>query len=65
MSNKEERIIKMIVSGEMCYDCGSTIENHHTALCELCCEAEGDILDLPSKNEHSQHWSGEIPEHLK
>jgi hypothetical protein len=30
---------------EPCWDCGSTIPNHHTALCDF--TEDGNILDLP------------------
>ena len=57
--------IKHLSRKDSCYDCGSTIENHHTKLCDMCCEEEGDIRDLPSRHEHTQHWNHVVPEHLK
>ena len=36
-----------------CYDCGSTIEGHHTPKCEFA--VEGDVLDLP-EIEGTQWW---------
>lgn len=36
-----------------CFDCGSTVENHHTPKCELC--EDDAIRDLPAKG-NSQYW---------
>lgn len=44
---------------EACYDCGSTIQGHHTAMCDLA--GVGEKHDLPSKPK-SHHWTGEVPE---
>lgn len=41
-----------------CWDCGSTIEGHHTALCDMA--DAGDILDLPAQP-GTQWWTGEVP----
>lgn len=38
---------------ERCWDCGSTIPGHHTALCAFA--APNDIRDLPSKP-GTQYW---------
>lgn len=39
---------------EPCYDCGSTIENHHTAKCELAPEeCERDLDSIPG----TQWWT--------
>ena len=49
---------------DACYDCGSTIVGHHTELCDMCCEDEGDVRDLPAQ-EGTQWWTKEVPNHLK
>ncbi len=49
---------------DSCYDCGSTIEGHHTETCDMCVEEEGDVRDLPSIG-YTQWWTKEIPNHLK
>lgn len=46
-----------------CYDCGSTIQNHHTPLCDL--TGSNDVLDLPTNNNYTQHWNGEVPKGLE
>lgn len=41
-----------------CYDCGSTIEGHHTELCEM---AEDDaVRDLPA-HPGTQWWTEAVP----
>ena len=42
-----------------CYDCGSTIAGHHTALCDMA--GKDDKMDLPARP-NSQHWTGDMPE---
>lgn len=37
-----------------CYDCGSTVIGHHTALCDLA--PDDAVLDLPSRP-GTQHWT--------
>lgn len=44
--------------GDPCYDCGSTIPGHHTALCDFA--PEDAVRDLPSHPD-TQHWTGEAP----
>src|SRR5262245_1452172 len=39
-----------------CYDCGSKIPGHHTALCDLA--GEEDVKDLPARP-GTQYWTGE------
>lgn len=46
----------------MCYDCGSTIPNHHTPLCALA--DDDDIKDLPQK-EGTQWWIGWVNKFFK
>ena len=41
-----------------CYDCGSTIPNHHTPLCDLA--PDGAIRDLPAAA-GTQWWTGVNP----
>lgn len=38
-----------------CYDCGSTIDRHHTALCDM--TSKGDKKDLPAEP-GTQWWTG-------
>jgi len=40
-----------------CYDCGSVIQGHHTALCDLA-EANA-VRDLPAL-EGTQYWTGTV-----
>lgn len=40
-----------------CWDCGSTIEGHHTQLCEMA--GSDDARDLPSQP-GTQWWTGEV-----
>lgn len=46
-----EKVIK-------CWDCGSTIEGRHTALCETA--EEGAVMDLPMQP-GTQWWTGSLP----
>ena len=41
-------------AGYRCWDCGSTIPNHHTKLCDLA--EENAIRDLPAKK-GTQYWT--------
>lgn len=45
-----------------CWDCGSTIEGHHTRHCEMA--EENAIRDLPH-TPGTQWWTGEVPEKPK
>ena len=45
-----------------CYDCGSTIELHHTTTC--CMSYSDEIKDLP-EIPNTQWWNKSVPDHLK
>ncbi len=55
---KEAPANMMPIPNDKCYDCGSTIDGHHTALCDFA--EKGDILDLPMQA-GTQWWTGEVP----
>jgi hypothetical protein len=54
-----DRVVLWPNPGDPCYDCGSTIPDHHTPSCEF--GPDGCIRDLPERP-GTQHWTHEIPE---
>lgn len=46
---------------DKCYDCGSTIPNHHTKLCDFAENDPENILDLPMI-EGTQYWNKMLPD---
>lgn len=54
--NKRPSRTKLPNEKEPCYDCGSTIPNHHTPLCAMA--GEGAVRDLPQKP-GTQYWNKE------
>ena len=61
IAEAEEHIGHLIPTkpSKPCYDCGSTIEGHHTPSCDL--TVEGDILDLPEVP-GTQWWDKDAPQ---
>ncbi|KKL59558.1 hypothetical protein LCGC14_2214080, partial [marine sediment metagenome] len=51
---KELKELTAISKKEPCWDCGSTIANHHTSLCDMA--PKGSIRDLPQEP-GTQYWT--------